>query len=367
MKVFRTFLLTVCIGVILTSLNAFAQHSSDGFKSREALSAEGVKKIDEGKYDDAIAVFDTLIALDSAKSEYRYEKAFALYLKKDYSKAAELLEKLAEDPTSSPNYYQLLGNSYDYLEKPDKAIDAYQAGLRRFPKSGRLFLELGTVSMAKREFGQALQYWENGINVDPAYVSNYYWATKFTAETREKIWAIFYGEIFLNLEPDTKRTAEISEILFKTYQSVLKTGADTNGILKFSHERTILQGGNIDPSRPPLEVAFETAIKQAAAPLLKKEPAVTIELLHDLRTEFLKQWDKNGYDKIYNNIIFDRHHELIKAGVFKAYNAWLFHSGAPDDFKKWYAGNKEDFKKFYEWVQKNPMIVNEQHRFTRYE
>ncbi|MES2765970.1 MAG: tetratricopeptide repeat protein [Bacteroidota bacterium] len=365
MQVYRTFLLILFVGAILTISNAYAQ--TEGFKSETALSDEGVKKIDEGKYDEAIAIFDKLIALDSLKAEYRYEKAFALYLKKDYPKAVELLEKLAEEPTSSPNYYQILGNSYDYMDKQEKAVDAYQAGLRRFPKSGRLFLELGTISMSQHDFGQALQYWENGINVDPSFVSNYYWATKFTAETREKIWAIFYGEIFLNLEPDTKRTAEISEILFKTYQSVLKTGPDANGVLKFSHERTILQGESIDPSRQPLEIAFENTMTQAAKPLLKKKPDVTIELLHSLRTEFLKQWDKNGYDKMYNNIIFERHRELVKAGVFKAYNAWLFHSGAPGDFKKWYAGNKDDFKKFYDWVQKNPMTVNEQHRFTRYE
>lgn len=365
MKVYRTFLLTLSVGVILTASSVYAQNPSQVFKSDEALTVEGVKKIDEGKYDEAITIFDKLIAGDSLKSEYRYEKAFALYLKKDYPKAIELFEKLSNEPASNPLYYQLLGNSYDYLGQQDKAVDAYQAGLRRFPKSGRLFLELGTLEMSRHDFGQALAYWENGINVDPAFVSNYYWAAKFNAQTKEKIWTLIYGEIFLNLEPDTKRSAEISEVLFKIYKSAIES--DTAEVLKFSQQRTIIQGQNVDPSRQPLEVAFETTITDAARPLLKNNPKVTLELVSNIRAAFIQEWRETGLSGVYKNILFDRHEEMMAAGVFKAYNMWLLHHGAQDDFKKWYAGNKAEFKKFYEWVQKNPMVVNEQHYFNRYE
>jgi tetratricopeptide (TPR) repeat protein len=365
MKLYRTAFLILFVGASLTISSLSAQQPSGGFKSDEALSAEGVKKIDEGKYDEAIAIFDKLIARDSLKPEYRYEKALALYLKRDYKNAITLLERLAEGAESNPQYYQLLGNSYDFLDQKEKAIDAYQAGLRRFPHSGRLFSELGTIEMTRHDFGQALQYWETGITAEPGFATNYYWAAKFTGQTREKIWALLYGELFLQLEPDTKRAAEISEVLFKTYKNVI--AASQNGILKFSFERTILVGEQANPSREPLEVAFDKTMTGAGGDLLKNGPNVTLQLIHDLRVAFHRQWAENGYSTAYRNILFEQHEKMIQAGVFKAYNMWLMRHGAPDEYKKWYESNKPAFKKFHEWVQKNPLVINEQNYFSRYD
>lgn len=44
----------------------------------------------------------------------------------DYKGAWDLLKKLARNNTVGPNVYQLLGNSYDNLGEPKKAIDAYE-------------------------------------------------------------------------------------------------------------------------------------------------------------------------------------------------------------------------------------------------
>ena len=113
MKLYRTVFLILFVGASLTISSLSAQQSSAAFKSEDALSAEGVKMINEKKYDEAIAIFDKLIARDSLKAEYRYEKAFALYLKQDYPKAIQLFEKLSNEAVSNPLYFQLLGNSYD--------------------------------------------------------------------------------------------------------------------------------------------------------------------------------------------------------------------------------------------------------------
>lgn len=372
MKNVRTLLLTLSVGVILTTGSVYAQKQKprstppkQQLVPQQDRAAEGVKKIDEGKYDEAIAIFDNLLLNEPASTLYKYEKAFALYLKQDYRAASDIFKTITSAQDSDPRYYQLLGNCYDYLGEQENAVFTYQEGLKKFPNSGRLFMELGTVEMSRHDFGQAVMYWENGISAEPQFASNYYWAARFHAKTREKIWALIYGELFLNLEPDTKRSAEISELLFEIYKSALASGPDSTGLLKFSRQRTIISGG--DPTRQPFELVYETAMTDAVRPLLQENPPTDLEMISRLRAEFLKQWEAESYGEMHPNILFERHAEMLKAGVFQAYNYWLLHRGAPDDFKKWALANRAEFQRFTSWVQKNPLVLTQEYKFNRYE
>jgi tetratricopeptide (TPR) repeat protein len=96
----------------------------------------------------------------------------------------------------------------------------YKKALKRFPKSGALYSEYGELLWAKKDY-DAIEYWEKGIQTDPSYAGNYYNAAVFHFYTKDKVWTLIYGEIFVNMEYLTERATTIKKLLLDAYKEKL--------------------------------------------------------------------------------------------------------------------------------------------------
>ena len=96
---------------------------------------EAIELMDNGDYKKSLSLLEEAKSLDPGNVDYPYEMAYAYYAKGDYKKAASILEGLKSHEDATDLFFQLLGNSYDMMGKADKAIDAYDQGLKKFPKS----------------------------------------------------------------------------------------------------------------------------------------------------------------------------------------------------------------------------------------
>jgi hypothetical protein len=67
--------------------------------------------------------------------------------------------------------------------------------LQDFRNSGALNSDYGEF-ISSTNPAEAIKYWEKGIEVDPNYSGNYYFATKYYAQKGNIIWGLLYGEIF---------------------------------------------------------------------------------------------------------------------------------------------------------------------------
>ena len=99
----------------------------------------------------------------------------------------------------------------------------YKDALKRFPKSPVLYSEYGALLSENKNEDAAIKQWEKGIEADPNYSSNYYYAAKYYAQKGNVLWGILYSEIFVNIESLTKRTTEIKDILYGGYQKLFNT------------------------------------------------------------------------------------------------------------------------------------------------
>ena len=95
--------------------------------------------------------------------------------------------------------FQLGGNVYKALEEAKECEKVYKKGLKKFPNSGPLYSEYGELLWATKDYS-AIDQWEKGIQVDPAYSGNYYNAALYYFYTKDKVWSLIYGEIFVNME-----------------------------------------------------------------------------------------------------------------------------------------------------------------------
>ena len=258
-----------------------------------------------GDFDNAILVLTRAIQQEPKNNEIRKDLVMSYYYKRDYAKAKEQLEPLIESDDADEITYQIGGNIYKALEEVKDAQKMYKKALKKFPNSGPLHSEYGELLWAAKDYS-AIEEWEKGIKLDPSYSGNYYNAALYYFYTKDKLWALVYGEIFVNMESLTERAAAMKQILFKAYKEKLFADLGTSK--------------DDDKNKSEFAKAFlEVMGKQAS--LVNR--GITTETLTMLRSRFILEW----YAKYANKFpfrLFDYQRQLMQEGMFEAYNQWLF-------------------------------------------
>jgi tetratricopeptide (TPR) repeat protein len=278
-----------------------------------------------GDWNNAILVLNNALQKEPNSLDLQKDLALSYLYKRDFSKALEVVSPMLERDDADVVTYQIGGNVYKALEMIKDADKMYRKGLKKFPSSGPLYSEYGELLWDKKDY-DAIQYWEKGIQADPSYAGNYYNAASYYYFTRDRVWTLIYGELFVNMEYLTERATEVKRMLLDTYKEKLFTGS--------SKEDNKLS--------PFAKAVLETYNRQSS--LTSK--GITIESLTMIRTRFLLDW-YHDYANKFPFKLFDYQQQLIREGMFEAYNEWLF--GPVDNlsaFDQWTRTNAEAYNKF---------------------
>jgi tetratricopeptide (TPR) repeat protein len=329
---------------------------------------EAIKLIDDGKYDDAIKLLKESQTLDPNNIDYPYEMALAYAYKKDYKKSIKILTPLKQHPDVKPIVYQLLGNSYDHNKQSKKAIEIYDEGIKLFPDYPNLYFEKGVVYTNQKEYNKALTSYEEGIKANPKYPSNYYASAAIFALSSEKVWAVLYGEIFMNLERASPRTEAMSKVLYETYRAGIRP-ADTSLAISFTKnynivitDSTLSEKGGV--KLPFAAIAFEGSMLVSSV----TEKTIDLDALDRIRSRFIDHYYEKGLNEKYPVVLFDYQKQIKDAGHFEAYNHWLLMKGDEPAFNKWRSQNEEKWKAFIAWYKENPLKLDKDNFFhaTKY-
>ncbi|NOU60186.1 tetratricopeptide repeat protein [Marinifilum caeruleilacunae] len=344
--------------ILFLSINivSFSQAKTDKEKAYEKAK-EAIAIMDQGNYDESIQLLEESWKLDRRNFNYPYEIGYAYILKKDYATACEYFEYVVKMNKINDQCYQMLGNAYSMAGKPKKAIAAYNKGLELFPNSGRLYLELG--NMQGDDLNQAIKFYEKGVMADPNFSSNYYWLTKLFCRSTEEMWGMLYGEMFMNIERGSKRTEEISKLLFDTYKSEIQFTTDSTIMVSFckNHE---FRADNMT-GKLPFSMIYEPGLMFA----ITVTDSINLESLNKIRSEHCMFYFDRKFDQMHPNLVFDWHKFLIEDDLFECYNYWLLMKGAPDEFDSWYNLNREKYDEFIKWFAANPLEIDDSNCFHR--
>ena len=287
---------------IAVSFSSFAQTEDS-----KTLQATARSFMQQGDFNNAIIVLTRALQQDKNNVELQKDLINSYYYKRDYDKALEGVKTIIDRSDADVMTYQIAGNVYKALEQVKDCEKVYKAGLRKFPKSGALYSEYGELLWSKKDFS-AIDLWEKGIQEDPAYSGNYYNAALYYYYTKDKVWSLLYGEIFVNMESLTERAAAMKQLLLDSYKLKLFTEPD---LLK-----------DLDKVKSGFSKAYLQSMNKEAA---LGNRGVTTETLTMIRTRFILEWfDK--YAEKFPFRLFDYQRQLIQEGMFDAYNQWLFGS-----------------------------------------
>ncbi|MEA1787669.1 hypothetical protein U1E44_16325 [Arenibacter sp. GZD96] len=327
------------------------------------LARNAITLMDEGKLDESIELLEQAKKLDPERMDYPYEIAYAYYKKEDYKKTIEILNTISEHKSVTDVVYQLLGNSYDLIGKPEIALETYKKGMAKFPSSGKFHLESGSIKFHNEKYNEAIAFWEEGIKTNPNYSSNYYRLAKVFSQTEERLWTLIYGEYFLLLEPNTERTREISQLLYETYQKSYEVQSDTTGQFHLTEKGFEIQLKDKKDMRKlkkaplPFEGTFAMAFAFSALDFQKN---INIASIYKARNDFLNFWyNEKKFNKSYPNKLFDYQKELLKEDLFQTYTYWILSQGNWNEYEEWYAKNEKNFANFEKWFMANRIDIKE--------
>lgn len=281
-----------------------------------------------GDFDNAVLILNRAIQMDKNNLELQKDLAMSYYLKRDYAKALEVVKPLVERDDADVVCFQIAGNVYKALEGVKDCDKLYKKGLKKFPKSGPLYSEYGELLSAMRNNSGAIENWEKGIQLDPGYGGNYYNAALYYANTKDKVWSLIYGEIFVNMESLSERGAAMKALLLQGYKE------------KLFKETDLMKGE--DKNKSEFARAFlQTMNKQSSAISM----GITTETLGLIRSRFILDWF-NNYATRFPFKLFDYQRQLMQQGLFDAYNQWLF--GPVENlaaYDSWTKAHAEQFEK----------------------
>ena len=152
----------------------------------------------------------------------------------------------------------------------------------------------------------------------------------------------------MNLERNSSRTQEISEMLFNTYRSQIQFTSDTSLSVSFSKNSSI----NISDLSDPTKIKLPYGIGVYEPTLMMSmisETNIDLDALDRIRTNFVKLYFDNGHNKTYPNVLFDYHKQINDKGHIEAYNHWILMKGDEDAFSKWCVSNKDQWDSFLSW------------------
>ncbi len=305
MKQVVTLILCFC------SLIVFGQSAEELHKTAKGL-------LREGDYDNAILVLTKIIDNNPQYTLANNDLMYANFLKRDFSKAIELGKLYTSLPSVNEQTFQILGMCYKEIALYKEATTMYKTAMAKYPSSGMLYNEMADIEMIEKRPSDAIKLWEKGIELDPNYSANYYNAAQYYAKQKSSVWSIVYGEIFINLESYSLRTAEIKTLLLEEYKTLLLT--------------------NDKKYASPFEKLFYQAFS-------KEITEINAKNLSLIRTKFILNWFYNKNNEAYPFRLFDQQRYLVKEGLFEAYNQWIF-------------GVAQDAAKYKTWVDENAAQAN---------
>lgn len=283
-----------------------------------------------GDHANAIIVLNRALQQEPENLQMSKDLALSYYFQRDNSNAQKTINSVIDRDDSDDQTYQIAGLIYKQGSMVKDAEKMYRKALKKFPNSGPLYNELGELQWQQQNF-EAIKQWEKGIETDPSYSKNYYNAAKYYYLSTDKIWSLLYGEIFLNMEPLSSKAPEIKELLLEGYKKLFSTATlDVNAKDNSAFVKAFLKNMNNQSNIVSAGISTET--------------------LSMLRTRFVLEWFNTHGNPAFK--LFAYQQQLLREGLFEAYNQWLF-------------GSTQNLSAYQQWINTHASEYNEFMQFQK--
>ena len=226
----RIFLL---LAVLILFLHAFTQAAllepQPSTLRQDSLISLGTKLHDEGKYDEAIEVYQNVLKENPSNTVALCEISYSCYAKQDYDDAIRFAQEGTKyNSDQLPLFYLSIGNALNLQGKSEEAIETYKYGIQLAPEFHLLHYNLGFVYYQQDKLDSAKACFQKALRLEPSHPSSHLALGNVYRDLGKGVPMIFALSRFLVLEPNSKRSRDVWEQLTQVLdRSVKADSADT--------------------------------------------------------------------------------------------------------------------------------------------
>lgn len=310
---------------------------------------DGITLFDKGKYEKAINRYELALKADAFNFHALYEKAYALYMLKNYAASIDICKVAIEKHPDNENLksvYIVYGSALDDLNQKPEAIAKYDEGLQLFPTYYLLHYNKAITLVKLKDNELAINSLKESVMLKPNHASSHYLLSQIMLEKEAKIPAIMAMLRFLSLEPTSERAKNVRETLDNLFFGHIGTPNNKN-------KTSVTISGNLSDDTSMVD-NFKTAqvfldISAALVVMTQKDANLkSVEIIKNLCSGLNQSQDSRiGFFWDYYASYFIALHQAELTTTF----AYLINSYDNSAYK-WLKSNMSTYQKLTDWNKK---------------
>jgi antitoxin component YwqK of YwqJK toxin-antitoxin module len=193
-----------CLIIFLFSSSLSAQDREEPVNSGAILEQCG-QLYENGGYDKAIELYNTVSSNDTNYSTILHELAYASYMDSSYEKSISYAKRgLAEFPEKAGDWYNLIGNTLDITGKRKEAVVYYDSLLLVNPNSYLGWYNKGIAYSNMENYEESKKCLEKALLIFPFHASSHYFLGVIAAKEGKLVPAMLSFSTCLLMNPEGK-------------------------------------------------------------------------------------------------------------------------------------------------------------------
>jgi tetratricopeptide (TPR) repeat protein len=194
---------------------------------------EALEMVDKGDYEGAKAKFEDFITKDGAKikptelAKLEFDLGIVYEKLKDWPNAEIHYKKTLELDPSMTQAYGGLGNIYQQMNRPDEAINLFEAAAKAHPEDGGLAYDLGLFLWTKGKNEDAFDALSKAAVLLPTNPEIQYHLGVTAISLSKNDEAVKYLQKYLTMNPTNKDNIESAKTLIPAIQQTSASNAKT--------------------------------------------------------------------------------------------------------------------------------------------
>jgi len=174
---------------------------------------EGNKLFDEGRYDEAIASFENILAARPEFFQININIGNAYMKKEDYGQALAYFQKVLEKDRQNVEALVSSGNCYIELKENEKAIALFKQIDKNDITDATTLYNIGTIFYNNGEVDMAIQYYEQSVVVQNDFVESYYQLGLAYLGRGDKEKALKNFQKYLEIDSTSEKAEQVKKFI----------------------------------------------------------------------------------------------------------------------------------------------------------
>jgi tetratricopeptide (TPR) repeat protein len=133
----------ICVSVPARAQDPPTRVPAEATAAEESILRAGIELHDQGKFDEAIAKYQEVLAKSPSNATALFELAYSYLAKRDFDRTLEIARQGAAYRSDLlPMFYDLMASAFDSKGQPQQAIEMYRKGIALAPDASQLYYNM---------------------------------------------------------------------------------------------------------------------------------------------------------------------------------------------------------------------------------